>query len=73
MRNESYDERGAHVKSNSLTRPAYSYFAAQYFPGVLPVMGTCAGTEAAAVFGCAILTSYLFLFIVRSPILTSGS
>ncbi|KAM0748392.1 elongase of fatty acids ELO [Meredithblackwellia eburnea MCA 4105] len=41
----------------------YSYFVAEYFPGVLPSMGTCAGTEGAAVFGCALLTSYLFLFI----------
>jgi fatty acid elongase 3 len=45
--------------------PAYSYFASEYFLGIAPVVGTCSGTEGAAVFGCAILTSYLFLFIVR--------
>ncbi|TFK89950.1 elongase of fatty acids ELO [Polyporus arcularius HHB13444] len=40
----------------------YSYYAANYFPN-LPHMGSCAGTETAAVFGCALLTSYLGLFI----------
>ncbi|KAI0801250.1 GNS1/SUR4 membrane protein [Fomes fomentarius] len=40
----------------------YSYYAANYFPS-LPVLGSCAGTETSAVFGCALLTSYLFLFI----------
>jgi len=40
---------------------SYSYFASTYFPS-LPVMGSCAGTEGAAIFGCALLTSYLFLF-----------
>ncbi|MBW0562078.1 hypothetical protein O181_101793 [Austropuccinia psidii MF-1] len=40
---------------------SYSYFAAEY--GDWPTMGTCTGTEGAALFGCAILTSYLFLFI----------
>ena len=42
--------------------PAYSYFTATYWPH-LPNMGTCAGTEGAALFGCGLLTSYLFLFI----------
>ena len=29
----------------------------------MPSPGTCAGEEHAAFFGCALLTSYLFLFI----------
>ncbi|KZT02707.1 GNS1/SUR4 membrane protein [Laetiporus sulphureus 93-53] len=41
----------------------YSYYAANYFSPLLPTMGSCAGTESAAVFGCAILSSYLVLFI----------
>ncbi|TDL28434.1 GNS1/SUR4 membrane protein [Rickenella mellea] len=41
----------------------YSYFVATYALGKLPALGTCAGTEGAAVFGCALLTSYLGLFI----------
>ena len=41
---------------------AYNYYAANYFPH-LPTMGTCAGTETAAVFGCLLLSSYLLLFI----------
>lgn len=41
---------------------AYAYFAATYFP-TWPTPGSCAGTEGAAIFGCALLTSYLFLFI----------
>ncbi|KAL7316183.1 Fatty acyl-CoA elongase/Polyunsaturated fatty acid specific elongation enzyme [Mucor circinelloides] len=40
----------------------YSYFAFTYTDS-LPNFGSCAGTEEAAAFGCAILTSYLFLFI----------
>ncbi|CAH7683720.1 ELO family [Phakopsora pachyrhizi] len=40
---------------------SYSYFAAEY--GDWPTMGTCTGSEGAALFGCALLTSYLFLFI----------
>ncbi|KAG8949681.1 hypothetical protein FRC04_008427 [Tulasnella sp. 424] len=41
---------------------SYSYFASTYFPN-MPTMGSCAGEEHAAFFGCALLTSYLFLFI----------
>ncbi|GAA6036923.1 hypothetical protein JCM8097_006356 [Rhodosporidiobolus ruineniae] len=41
---------------------SYSYFSATYWP-TWPTMGSCAGTEGAAIFGCALLTSYLFLFI----------
>lgn len=41
---------------------AYSYFVTEYFHG-LPSMGSCAGSEGAAVMGCGLLTSYLFLFI----------
>ncbi|KAI0047831.1 elongase of fatty acids ELO [Auriscalpium vulgare] len=40
----------------------YSYFAATYWPK-MPVMGSCAGTESAALFGCGLLSSYLLLFI----------
>ncbi|EIM83410.1 elongase of fatty acids ELO [Stereum hirsutum FP-91666 SS1] len=40
----------------------YSYFAATYWPS-MPVMGSCAGTESAALFGCGLLTAYLLLFI----------
>ena len=40
----------------------FRYFASNYFPH-LPNNGTCAGEEFAAIFGCALLTSYLFLFI----------
>lgn len=38
------------------------YFASNYF-SYLPNNGTCAGEEFAAIFGCALLSSYLFLFI----------
>jgi len=37
----------------------YSYFAATYFSTSLPTMGSCAGTEGAALFGASLLTSYL--------------
>lgn len=42
---------------------SYTYYVTKYMPGVLPAMGSCAGEEFAAVSGCLILTSYLFLFI----------
>jgi hypothetical protein len=38
------------------------YFTSNYFPW-LPNNGNCAGEEFAAIFGCAILSSYLFLFL----------
>lgn len=41
---------------------AYTYFAWTYFPH-MPNMGSCAGEEFAAIYGCGLLTSYLFLFI----------
>lgn len=41
----------------------YGHFVATYYDGILPHVGNCAGTETAAVFGCALLTSYLGLFI----------
>ncbi|KAI0073135.1 GNS1/SUR4 membrane protein [Panus rudis PR-1116 ss-1] len=40
----------------------YSYYAANYFPS-WPTLGSCAGTESAALFGCILLSSYLVLFI----------
>ncbi|KAF8973923.1 elongase [Flammula alnicola] len=40
----------------------YERVAFTYFPS-LPYIGNCAGSEKAAAFGCALLTSYLFLFI----------
>ena len=49
-------------RSNTLVFPAYSYFASTYWPH-LPNLGNCHGTESAAVFGCALLSSYLLLFI----------
>lgn len=46
-----------------LLETAYAYYASTYFKGRLPSPGTCAGEEHAAIFGCSLLTSYLFLFI----------
>ncbi|CAO3699444.1 hypothetical protein G6F70_000043 [Rhizopus microsporus] len=40
----------------------YTYFAYTYWPQ-LPNKGSCAGTETSALFGCALLSSYLLLFI----------
>ncbi|KAI0463685.1 Fatty acyl-CoA elongase/Polyunsaturated fatty acid specific elongation enzyme [Komagataella kurtzmanii] len=42
---------------------SYQKFAYTYFKDVLPYCGDCAGTMVAAVSGCAILSSYLVLFI----------
>lgn len=53
---------------------SYSYYAANYAPA-LPHMGSCAGTEFAALFGCLLLTSYLGLFIdfyVRTYMIRQG-
>ncbi|KAJ2718800.1 Fatty acyl-CoA elongase/Polyunsaturated fatty acid specific elongation enzyme [Coemansia sp. Benny D115] len=41
----------------------YQLIASRYYPTILPFYGTCAGTEEAAIFGCALLSSYLLLFI----------
>ncbi len=41
---------------------SYTYFTATYWPWI-PNYGSCAGSEAAAIFGCALLSSYLLLFI----------
>jgi hypothetical protein len=41
---------------------SYTYFTSTYFPW-MPNKGSCAGEEFAAIYGCALLTSYLFLFI----------
>ncbi|KAK9474364.1 3-ketoacyl-CoA synthase/SUR4/fatty acid elongase [Dipodascopsis tothii] len=41
---------------------SYNYFVSTYRPAI-PHYGRCAGEEFAAVYGCGLLTSYLFLFI----------
>ncbi|ORY23942.1 ELO family [Naematelia encephala] len=41
---------------------SYQHFATKYAP-FLPTMDDCVGSEGAALFGCGLLTSYLFLFI----------
>lgn len=46
-----------------MRNPAYSHFVYKYGPPSLPNVGDCAGSEFAAVQGCAILSSYLVLFI----------
>jgi fatty acid elongase 2/fatty acid elongase 3 len=40
----------------------YTYFTSTYFT-YMPHVGKCAGEEFAAIAGCAILSSYLLLFI----------
>jgi len=57
---------------------SYAYYVSTYLSDILPGPGNCAGTEAAASFGCALLTSYLFLFIhfyiqtYKNPATTKG-
>lgn len=41
---------------------SYTYFASTY-AAHLPNVGSCAGEEFAAIYGCGLLTSYLFLFV----------
>lgn len=41
---------------------SYTYFTHTYWPW-MPNKGSCAGEEFAAIYGCGLLTSYLFLFI----------
>ncbi|KAG2355730.1 GNS1/SUR4 membrane protein [Suillus spraguei] len=41
---------------------AYQHYVHKYFPG-LPHFGDCPGNESAAIFGGAVLTSYLLLFV----------
>ena len=58
--------------------PAYSHFVANYWKDTMPNIGDCAGGENAALFGCALLSSYLLLFInfyfqtYKKPARTSG-
>ncbi|KAG0694962.1 GNS1/SUR4 membrane protein [Suillus ampliporus] len=40
----------------------YQHYVHRYFPA-LPHFGDCSGSERAALFGCALLTSYLMLFV----------
>ena len=43
---------------------AYSYYTATYpYFKDFPTMGSCAGTETAAIFACGLLSSYLVLFV----------
>lgn len=41
----------------------YNHFGYTFGNGKVPIIGDCAGSEGAALFGCGLLTSYLFLFI----------
>ena len=41
---------------------SYTHYTYTYTTNI-PNFGDCSGAEIVAVFGCAILTSYLFLFI----------
>lgn len=52
------------LRSHVLTIPlaAYSHFVAVHYSGP-PTFGDCAGSESSSIFGCALLTAYLGLFI----------
>jgi len=50
------------MSCTSDTLRAYQHFVSTYYQ-YLPHSGDCAGDEGAALFGCALLTSYLGLFI----------
>ncbi|KAF9015161.1 elongase [Cyathus striatus] len=41
----------------------YEHWVYAYYPSVFPHIGNCSGSEYAALFGCALLTMYLGLFI----------
>ncbi|WWD18240.1 hypothetical protein CI109_102690 [Kwoniella shandongensis] len=60
-----FSYRFAHNQYPRLLSPispsTYNHFASTYTR--LPSAGDCAGSEGAALFGCGLLTSYLFLFI----------
>lgn len=42
---------------------SWNYWVHEFYP-LFPHVGTCAGEPYAAVAGCMVLTSYLFLFIL---------
>jgi hypothetical protein len=58
-------DRLANVPTGFIYFACYNYFASEYYPS-LPHYGTCGAKrqEAAAFTGCAIISSYLVLFIM---------
>lgn len=52
----------SHPLSGLSLHSVYQHFVYKYLP-VLPHYGDCSGSEPAAFFGCALLTSYLLLFV----------